>query len=544
MARKSLFDQLLAARGLLDPTIRAAFLSPDYHYFCHDPFLLPDMAAAVERLTAARNNQEKVVIYGDYDIDGLTATTVLLDAFAAFGIKAEAFIPNRFVDGYGLSAHAIRSLAEAKADVIVTVDCGSLSHAEIAAANDLHVDVIVTDHHSVADTIPPAVAVVNPKRSDHAYPFVDLAGVGVAFKLVQALQQRLEGLPRGQEKWLLDLVAFGTVCDVVDLIDENRANVFWGLKVMSKTRRPGLKALMAVAGITPATLNARALGFGLGPRLNAAGRIETARLALDLLTSTEITEAQIAAERLDQLNRDRRAEQDRITKEALQQSERYEDNPVLVLSDPDWSHGIVGIVAARIMEIKKKPTFILQELGEESKGSARSYGDFSAVEGIKAASDHIIKGGGHPFAAGVTIATTKIPEFRKSLNAFYTTQKLKDQPKHLDPKHDVVVTSFDELTEELCKQMASLEPYGRGNPQPILQLTSAVVTKRRTMGADQQHLKLELVDSLGKSFSVVAFGQAESITAAQGQEVNVWIELGINEWQGYRSVQGYLKKLE
>jgi len=441
--KSDIFTQLLIARGLTDPSERAAFLAPNYEQSKHDPFLLPDMAAAVERLKVAKEQGERVVIYGDYDIDGLTATAVLLEAFEAFGIKADAFIPNRFVEGYGLNSAAIRTLAEAKADLIVTVDCGSLSHEEIELARHLHVDVIVTDHHSVGETLPPAVAVINPKRTGHDYPFIDLAGVGVAFKLVQALQTELDGLPVGQEKWLLDLVAFGTVCDVVTLVGENRANVFWGLQVMQKTRRQGLKALMAVSGVTPATLNARALGFGLGPRLNAAGRIETARLGLDLLTTKNPHIAMQLAEKLDLLNRERRAEQDRIFAEALEQAEKFADDPVLVLSDPSWSHGIIGIVAAKILERLKKPTFILQEMGEESKGSARSYGDFSAVEGIRASDDHIIKGGGHKLAAGVTLRTEKIADFRTSLNEFYRLKKLENQLAHLDPAADVVVEALD-----------------------------------------------------------------------------------------------------
>lgn len=538
-----LFEQLLAARGLENPKARAAFLLPDYASFCHDPFLLPDMKAAVKRIKQARDKAERVVIYGDYDIDGLTATSVLLDAFATFGIKADAFIPNRFVEGYGLNSHAIRSLAEAKADLIVTVDCGSLSFDEIKLANELHVDVIVTDHHTVADKMPDAVAVINPKRPDHKYPFIDLAGVGVAFKLVQALQTELEGLPKGQEKWLLDLVAFGTVCDVVTLVDENRANVYWGLQVMQKTRRPGMKALMAVSGVTPATLNTRALGFGLGPRLNAAGRLETARLGLDLLITKSGTQALELAQRLDQINRDRRTEQDRIFQEALAQAKQFADDPVLVLSDPNWSHGIIGIVAAKILENLKKPTFVIQELGDEAKGSARSYGDFSAVEAIEAAREHLIKGGGHKLAAGVTVETKKIADFRAAVNDFYRLQKLKDQLKHLDPAADIIIELSQDLDEDLISELEQLEPFGKGNPSPVFQLNGVTVTQRREMGDKKQHLKLQLTDKAGNFFSVIAFSKAAEIPAQPGELVDVWVELTLNEWQGRRTVEGRLLKV-
>ncbi len=246
----TLFEKILSARGLRLRADREVFLHPDYAAVKHDPFLLPDMRAAVDRLKRARDKQEKIVIYGDYDIDGLSATALLLDAFASFGFEhVDAFIPNRFVEGYGMTIGAVDKVNAMGADLIVTVDCGSLCHAEIAYASELGMDTVVTDHHNVAETPPPSVAAVNPKFPGHTYPFRDLCGAGVAFKLVQALQTELEGLPEGQEKWLLDLVALGTVCDIVTLEDENRANVYWGLEVLKKQRRTGLKALMAVSGV-------------------------------------------------------------------------------------------------------------------------------------------------------------------------------------------------------------------------------------------------------------------------------------------------------
>ncbi|MEP7205208.1 MAG: single-stranded-DNA-specific exonuclease RecJ, partial [Candidatus Saccharibacteria bacterium] len=407
----TLFDRILAARGL-DGSAAAAFLSPDYAKQ-HDPYLLPDMEKAVERLVRARQNQERITVYGDYDIDGLTATTVLIDAFASFGFEhVKSFIPNRFVEGYGLTVDAVEQIVQAGTELIVTVDCGSLSHKEIARSNSLGVDVIVTDHHNVSELQPEAVAVVNPKRSGHSYPFIDLAGVGVAFKLVQALQTRLDGLPLGHEKWLLDLVALGTVCDVVTLVDENRTNVYWGLQVLKQTRRPGLRALMAVARIESASLNSRSLGFGLGPRMNAAGRLETARHSLDMLLAIDKTVALEKAQQLDALNINRRSAQAIILKSAIEQAEGYRDDPVLVVSSADWNHGIVGIVAAKLLEKYKKPSYVLQEMGEQSKGSARSYGDFSAVAAIRQSDDIITKGGGHTLAAGVTLPTVNIGLFR------------------------------------------------------------------------------------------------------------------------------------
>lgn len=577
-----IFSEILKKRGLDTPDKREAFLNPTYDRG-HDPFLLPDMAEAVDRLVRARNNQERITIYGDYDIDGLTATTILLDAFKSFGFKhVDTFIPNRFVEGYGLTVDAIERIAETGAQLIVTVDCGSLSHAPITRANELGVDVIVTDHHNVAEVQPSAVAVINPKRlltdnqdayngfvlkpqedgiwnmeggggqspnsNSHTpysklYPFLDLAGCGVAFKLVQALQTKLDGLPIGQEKWLLDLVALGTVCDIVTLIDENRTYVYFGLKVLAKTRRPGLRALMSVARVDPGELNARSLGFGLGPRMNAAGRLETARHALDMLLADNIKLASEKAEQLDILNIARRSDQDKIFKEAIIQADVYNDDSVLVVSGAEWNHGIVGIVAAKLLEKFKKPTFVLQEMDDISKGSARSYGDFSVADAIKNSGDIVTKGGGHKLAAGLTLPTKNIEAFRRSVNEFYKNLNLINQADLLLPTADVEAL-FDDTTEELIDLIRQLEPFGNGNPQPIIKSNNLLVLGVRRMGADAQHVKLDLKDLTGKSMQMVAFSAPPEFFVEPGQTVNVWYHPNINEWNGRRSVEGRLLHLE
>lgn len=558
----SLFEAILKARGITGEK-REAFLKPDYKK-SHDPFKLPDMESAVDRLVEARNRQDQVTIYGDYDIDGLTATTVLIDSFKQFGFKyVVPYIPNRFVEGYGLTVEAVETIAAAGAKLIVTVDCGSLSTKEIERANQLGVDVIVTDHHNVLKVQPPAIAVINPKRQldEHPelyenyvlknptkhpklYPFLDLPGVGVAFKLVQALQTRLDGLAPGQEKWLLDLVGLGTVCDVVTLQDENRTHVYYGLRVIQKTRRPGLKALMAVAGVDPSKINARSFGFQLGPRMNASGRLETARYSLDLLLASDGMEALDRAQQLDAMNIERRKEQDRIYKEALVQAEKLAKDKVLVVSHVNWSHGIIGIVAAKLLEKYKKPTYVLEEMGEESKGSARSYGDFSAADAIKACGDIITKGGGHKLAAGVTLPTKNIAKFRDSVNEFYESLNLKNQFEKLLPKADVTIEDLSEVTEELVTDLAQLEPFGNGNPEPVLRLNEALVTNLRRMGADGQHLKIQVQDVNSKRIELLAFNASQSWFIEPGERINIWFEPNINEWNGSRTVEGALRHLE
>ena len=537
----TLFEQILTARGLMTRAARQAFLQPDYAAVKHDPFLLPDMEKAVVRLKQARQQGEKIVIYGDYDIDGLSATALLLDAFGKFGFEdVDAFIPNRFVEGYGMTMGAVDKVRDMGADLIVTVDTGSLCHAEIAYAASLGIDTVVTDHHNVAEMPPPSVAAVNPKFSGHSYPFRDLCGAGVAFKLVQALQTELDGLPDGYEKWLLDLVALGTVCDIVTLADENRANVYWGLEVLKKQQRPGLKALMAVAGIEPEQVNARHLGFGLGPRMNAAGRLETAQHALDMLVARDGLVALEASEKLEELNGKRRIIQDAIFEEACVQAEQLADDRVLVVSSDGWNHGVIGIVASKLVEKYKKPVFIIGERGEEATGSARSFGDFSAADAVRAADDIIIKGGGHGAAAGVTLETEKIGDFRRRVNEFYDSLQLTNQERYLLPRADVEIDDFSEIDEELVANLAKMEPFGNGNPEPVLKITRASVLNIRRMGADGQHVKLALRDKNSKVLQMLSFNAPEEFFRETGDEVVVWFQPTVNEWQGVRTVEGRL----
>lgn len=535
----TLFDRILASRGITAENMDS-FLNPKYSD-TYDPFLLPDMKKAVDRLVKARKKQEKITIYGDYDIDGLTSSTLLYDALKSFGFNnVDVFIPNRFVDGYGLSMDAVKKIAQDKTSLVITVDCGSLSEKEIIKANELGMDIIVTDHHGVADIQPPAVAVINPKRHDSIYPFRDLASVGVAFKLIQALQTEIDGLPVGQEKWLLDLVALGTVCDVVELVDENRIFAYWGIEVMKKTKRQGLKALMAVAKIEPSKLGARSLGFGLGPRLNAAGRLETARHALDLLMSDDAGEALELAYLLDEMNRKRRFDQDKIFKEAIKKAENYKDDPVLVLVGDDWNHGIVGIVAAKILEKYKKPAIILQQIDDVLKGSARSFGDFHIADAIRANQDLISSGGGHKFAAGVSLPSNNLEDFRRELNRIFKSKHnlLIEQDK-LVPSADAIA-GFDEITLDLIDSIAKLEPFGHGNLDPIIKSQSIVVANVKKMGDSGQHLKLCFKDNNGNKLDCVAFNAPDYFCVEVGMIVDASYQPILNEWQGNKSVEGKL----
>lgn len=533
-----IFDQLLKSRKIND---RDSFLHPKYQSF-GDVFLLPDMEKAVKRIKEASLKKQKIVIYGDYDIDGLSASCVLYNAFEAFGFKdVEVYIPNRFIEGYGLTIGSVDRIKEMQADLIVTVDTGSLSHKEVDHANSLGIDVIITDHHSVVDQHPKAIAVINPKRKDHSYPYRDFAGVGVAFKLVQALMTELKGLDNGQEKWLLDFVALGTVCDIVPLSGENRMLVSYGLKVLKVSKREGIKALIASSGIDLSNINTFDIGFKIGPRLNATGRLKTARLALDILLTKDLRSALDMAEELNNLNNERKLIQEKILKQAEIEAEKQSDLKVLVVSQTGWNHGVIGIVASKLVEEFKKPTYILEEMaGGLSKGSARSYGDFSVGEGIKYASRVIEKGGGHKLAAGVTLKTDNIPNFRNLVNEYYETLKLKDQEKYLVKQADLVLESLEGIDLELLNLISDLEPFGNENSEPVFEIRSLRILKKYLMGKDKNHVRYLLQDKKGNRISAVKFNFDETFIFDEQDTVDIRISLLKNEWKDKILVNGML----
>ena len=364
-----IIQEILARRGM-EPDDMASFVFPDYDNGVHDPFLMTGMEAAVKRLVAARDQGDDVVVYGDYDIDGITASAVMLEVLEANDIAARSYIPDRFEEGYGLNEEALAQIAASGVRLVVTVDCGITSVHEAAWAREHGLDLIITDHHSVGAEIPEAVAVINPKQPGDVYPFKDLAGVGVAFKLATALTARTGKPAAGQEKWWLDLVALGTVCDVVPLVGENRILASFGLRVLRQTRRKGLIALAESAGIHVSDVGSYHLGYVLGPRMNAAGRLDHAGRSLELVRTADAARGAEIASELDTLNKQRRTEQDRIFTEAREMAGGMSDDPVLVLADAGWSHGVVGIVASKLVEEFGKPVLVGQMLADNIKGSA------------------------------------------------------------------------------------------------------------------------------------------------------------------------------
>jgi single-stranded-DNA-specific exonuclease len=534
--------KILAARGYT-PDEAAAFLAPSYDEHLHDPFLLTDMEPAVERILEAAEAGERVAVYGDYDIDGITASGVMLETLASLGIAAESYIPDRFEEGYGINQAALAKLKDDGFGLVISVDCGITSVAEAAWAQSNGLDLIITDHHSAPPELPRAIAMINPKRPGDNYPFKDLAGVGVAFKLAQALQQRSGKPEPGQEKWLLDLVALGTVCDVVPLVGENRVLASYGLKVMRRTRRPGLRALAAVGGIEIGRIDSGHLGFVLGPRLNAAGRLEHAARSLELVRTADAERAVVIAGELDRLNQERRATQAKVLKEADAMAADYANDGVLVLAYPEWNHGIVGIVASKLVEKWHKPTVVLQVMGETTKGSARSTGQFNMVDGLRAVDRHLTKYGGHYYAAGATLPTANLEAFRRDLNAYFRDEGHQHSERPV-AEAEVTLGSLAEANWELLHGLELLQPYGTDNPQPLLGLTGLTITRVDRMGSDRSHYRLQLMDSAGNHGEAVGFGLVERFPGlASGQRVGLCLRLNKNEWQGRERLQLHLVEL-
>jgi len=538
----ALFEELLRVRE-----VEPGFLDPKYDE-CIDAWVLPDMDKAVERVRQAVQNSEKVLIYGDYDADGVTASTALRDILVLAGVKAiEIMLPNRFLDGYGMSTKVVEKAKELGANLVMTVDCGSRNHEVVAQLAEIGVDVVVTDHHECGDTLPQAVAVVNPKRKDwlssdslssSKASLRELAGVGVVFKLAQALVKA--GLiPEGQEKWLLDLVLIGTICDSMRLMGENRRLCFYGFKVLEKTRRAGLKELMLAAGVK--RLNSEAVGFQIGPRLNAAGRMESAEQALRLLLAENRSQAAMLAVQLENLNKARKTQQQAAFKEI---ETRGVDGGAVMVECGNWHEGILGIVAGKLVEKYHRPAIVLAETDGVFKGSGRSFGEFNLAEALAVCKDYIVAGGGHAEACGLKVAPDRIDDFRRAINAYYEGLQLKNQERFLGIKEDLQVRDFDQFSLELVTELQKLEPYGMGNEEPIFLLPEVRVVEAAKLGADGKHLRLTVWDQNGKSLKLIQFYAPEEYLQLRGGEIiNAWITLGENEYRGLRSVEGRIVKL-
>ena len=495
------------------------------------------MKEAVFRIKKAVQNAEKVLIYGDYDVDGVTASTLIEQALVFAGIKSDhitIMLPDRFIDGYGMSSKLIKKAQAVAATLVITVDCGSRNHEIINELNELGIDIIITDHHETDNKVPEATAVINPHRKDAPTENLqNLAGVGVAFKLAQALAK--ENLIKfDQEKWLLDLVLIGTICDNMILTGENRTLGYYGLKVLAKTRRPGLKELMRLAGVK--SLTSESIGFQIGPRLNAAGRLDTADIALNLLRSKSGPEAAALAVKLEDLNKKRKTEQISATREV---EERGVGSDPVIIEIGNWHEGILGIVASRLVERYHRPAFVLTNTTDGFyKGSGRSFGEFNLAEALNYTRSSIISGGGHAAAAGVKIHEKNLYNFREQINEYYRNLHLTEQERFLRSNPDLEIADFSDLSLDFLDDLKSLEPFGAGNEEPIFRLKNIEIVDIRKMGTANQHLRLDVRDKNGKILKLVAFFAPESwLNFDYESKIEPLVKFTENNFNGVRSIE-------
>jgi len=540
---------LLMRRGLSRPQDAQRFLEPKLPDLS-EPQTLPDIEPAVERITRAIERRERVTIFGDYDVDGVSSTCLMLDFFHIVEFPVHHRLPHRQRDGYGLHTNAVRELADEGTELIITVDNGSASRVEIEVARDLGIDVVVIDHHQPSRPIPEPVAFVNPWLREESNGFRAFAGVGVTFKVVWALCQhfsRAKKLSPSFRDFLVDsmaLVALGTVSDVVPLLDENRVMTKFGLRALESSRRPGLRKLVEIClppGETRQDLEASHIGFRIGPRLNAAGRLGDAGDAVDLLRAQNDEEAERLLEKLENENRRRRSIEADILADARRRVHEDFDldrDRCIVLADDSWHPGVIGIVAARLVEEFFRPTLLFAITGDRGRGSARSIPGVDIHAALSSSQVHLLKFGGHALAAGAEVEVDKLDDLRDALNAAIDLP-----PCEMIPEIDVDCRlSLDEVTSGLLDEISRLSPFGEGNPEPLFAATDVEIAGQpRVMGANGKHLAFHVREpgSNNKAFRAVAFGMGAlyPLIERRGTRVSILYRPQWNEWQGRRSIE-------
>jgi single-stranded-DNA-specific exonuclease len=533
--------QLLINRGIHTIEQGRVFLGSELARL-HDPMLFKDMGRAVARILKAVEAKEKILIYGDYDTDGITATALLARIFRRLGADAGCYVPNRLAEGYGLHTEVLEKAHTEGTSLVITVDCGISDLAEIRWANENKMDLIVTDHHEPPEELPPAYALVNPKCIDSGYPFKELAGVGVALKLGQAL---LEAAGQGSEAWrdYLDLVCLGTIADIVPIKGENRILVKHGLLALEETRCPGIQALIEVSGVKNNSISPREVGFGLVPRLNAAGRTGDPGLALELLLTEDYDKALELAKLLNKANQERQRIEAAVLEEALDMLDSdpaKQEAAVLALAAEHWHPGVIGIVASRLTGRFYKPALLVTIEGDESRGSARSIPGFNIYQALAHCREHLLDYGGHALAAGFTVKTADIENFFAALKAYARSIM---GGERLQPLLEIDgVVEMDQVSEKLISEINLLQPFGYANPSPLLSCRGALL-ESRGVGKSLAHLKLRLrgdnnvLDGIG--FNLGAY--ADILT--KGEAVDLAFVPDMNEYNGRRSVQLEVKDL-
>ncbi len=525
--------RLLVNRGFDHVDKAKQFLSAGTMPF-HDPFLFQDMEKSVERIEEAIATGEKIVIFGDYDADGVTATTILMRALTEIGAEdVSYYIPNRFTEGYGPNNAAVDKLHKEGATLIITVDTGIAAIEQVAHGNELGIDWIITDHHQIGEQLPAAYAIIHPKKAGDHYPYPELAGAGVALKLAH-------GLLGGVTEELVSIAAIGTVADLVELHDENRLIVTQGIKALKTSKLPGVRALAQVAGIAPETMNEETIGFTLAPRINAAGRLASADVAVELLLASSVEQALPIATKLDQYNSDRQKLVKQMTEEAIELVEHQvllKQFPIIVVARVGWNPGVVGIVASRLVDLYGHPALVLgiDEATGEAKGSGRSIEGYHLYERLTEQAALLSRFGGHPMAAGLTMPASHVDEFRVQLNEAIASE-LSSLVFAKRTTVDAVI-KVEEATVDALRQLEQMAPFGSGNPKPILMIEQAAIASARRIGSDANHFKGQVTDATG-SLDVIGFGQghvAEQIAA--NDTIALLGTLSLNTWNNITKPQ-------
>lgn len=540
-----IISRLLMNRGIRDSHQGKIFLSPELDQL-HDPFLLNDMSRAVVTIREAVKAGKKILIYGDYDADGITGVVLLFLIIQRMGGAVSYYIPHRIKEGYGLNKGATEKASQEGISLIITVDCGVNGLEEVAYAHELGIEVIITDHHEAGENLPRGVAVINPKRRDSSYPFNGLAGVGVAFKLAQALHDETKDSHLSTSlREHLDLVALGTIADMVPLTGENRILVKYGLKALAQTERPGLRALMEVTGLDGKELTAGQVSFILAPRINAGGRIGEVEQGLRLLLAGSREEALPLARSLDRENKLRQEIESQTVDEAVRKIKKevnLDQEPVIVLSDEGWHPGVIGIVASRLVERFYRPAILIALNEEMGKGSARSIKGFHLLGAITRCQDLLLSFGGHKLAAGLTISRDKIKSFRQRINEI---ARYELQQQDLIPKLNIdAQLSLKEMSLELIESLQRLHPFGMGNPKPVFSSAQVDLFDNPFL-VRNNHLKLRLTDGTVVR-EAIGFRMRDKLSELGGKtsRVDLAYSLEINQWGGAKSVQLHLKDIK
>ena len=532
----NLLASILVNRGIIDGEKINVYLNPTRKDF-YNPFLMPDMEIAVKRIVKAIENKEKIMIYGDYDADGITSITVLKKYLNEIGLKTGEYIPNRLNEGYGLNKDAISKIYNDGYKLMITVDCGISGLEEVDYANSLGMEIIITDHHEPAEKLPEAIAVIDAKRKDNKYPFNQLAGVGVVFKLIQAISTELKLEEKEYLKYL-DLVCIGTISDIVPLVDENRVIAKLGLKLIEKTKNIGLKTLLNIADLRK--IDSTAISFGVAPRINACGRMGFQEEALQLFLTEDSGEATKIAKRLVQFNQERQAKEKQIFEEVIEKIEKdNKDKKCIVLAEENWHHGIIGIVASKITEIYYKPSILICLEGDKGKGSGRSIPGFDLYTALTKCSDYIEKFGGHSMAIGITIKKENFEKLKEAIEKYAQESNISDIMPIINIDKEI---NLKNINIEEVKSLELLEPFGEANKMPLFLLRNLKIDSIRALSGGK-HLKLTLKQD-NNIVDAIGFNMGDlSKEYLLGDKVDVVGTIEINSFGNKENIQINLKDI-